>query len=157
MTQKDQVFITNVVVINSMREKVALNVNSRLTCAITKLSAIDEIHKYRKLHERHHFIPMAMKVHNAPRCDMDCFIRECAHLFHNRQSKGYLSLSFCIQFFKQHVSIVSQHDLAFTIERKIVLVSDVYSKPPITIKSHDLFVGDIKGVVGEIVSYHKKD
>jgi hypothetical protein len=34
--------------------------------------------------EGHHFIPMAMEVHGAPRCDMDRFIKECVHLFHNR-------------------------------------------------------------------------
>jgi hypothetical protein len=27
---------------------------------------------------------MAMEVHNAPGCDMDCFIRECVCLFHDR-------------------------------------------------------------------------
>jgi len=33
-----------------------------------------------------------------------------------------------------------------------VLVRDVYSRPPITIKSHDLHVGNIRKVVGEITS-----
>jgi hypothetical protein len=64
---------------------------------------------------------MTIEVHGAPMCDMDHFIRECGHLFHNRcdmdnfirkcvhffhdrQSKYHLSLSFCIQFFS--VSIV---------------------------------------------------
>jgi hypothetical protein len=28
---------------------------------------------------------MAMEVHNALRHDMDCFIKECAFIFHNRQ------------------------------------------------------------------------
>jgi hypothetical protein len=46
------------------------------------------------------FILMAMEVHNAPRHDMDRFIKECVHLFHNSQSEGHLFLSFCIQFFK---------------------------------------------------------
>ncbi len=36
-------------------------------------------------------------------------------------------------------------------------MGDVYSKPPITIKFHELHVGDIKGVVGEIASYLEKD
>jgi hypothetical protein len=49
---------------------------------------------------------MAMKVHNTPGCDMNNFIRERAPLFHNIQLGGHLSLSFCIQFFEQHVSIV---------------------------------------------------
>ncbi len=60
-------------------------------------------------------------------------------------------MSFCIQFFKQHVNIVFHHVLAFVIEEKIVLASDVCSRPLITIRSHDLHVGDIRGVVGEIV------
>jgi hypothetical protein len=38
-----------------------------------------------------------------------------------------------------------------------MLANDVYSRPPIIIKSHDLHIGDIRGVAGEIASYHKKD
>jgi hypothetical protein len=37
------------------------------------------------------------------------------------------------------------------------MVGDVCSKPPIIIKSHDLHAGNIKKIVGEIVSYHEKD
>jgi hypothetical protein len=66
-------------------------------------------------------------------------------------------LSFCIQFFKQHVSIACERALAFAIERKIALVGDACSRPPITIRSHDLHVGDIKEAMGEIISYHERD
>jgi hypothetical protein len=45
----------------------------------------------------------------------------------------------------------------YGIERRIALASDGYSRPPITIRFHDLHVRDIRRVVGEIVSYHKKD
>jgi hypothetical protein len=45
---------------------VALNVISQLTSAVTELSTIVKIHDYKGLHEGHHFIPMAMKMHNAP-------------------------------------------------------------------------------------------
>jgi len=45
----------------------------------------------------------------------------------------------------------------FVIERKIVLARDVYFRPPIIIRSHNLHVGDIRGVKGEITSYHEKD
>ncbi len=38
-----------------------------------------------------------------------------------------------------------------------MLASDACSRPPITIRCHDLHVGDIRKVVGEIVSYHEKD
>ncbi len=98
-----------------------------------------------------------MEVHDTLGCDMDCFIRECDRFFHDRQLGGHLSLSFCIQFFKQRVNIALQHVLAFTIEKKIVLVGDVCSRPPNTIKSHDLHGSNIRGVVGEITSYHKRD
>jgi hypothetical protein len=70
---------------------------------------------------------------------------------------GHLSLSFCIQFFKQRVSIALQCALTFAIERKIMLVGDACSRPPITIKFHDLHAGDIRGAMGEIISYHEKD
>ncbi len=118
-----------------------------------KFSAITKIHKYRKLHEGHHFIPMAMKVHNAPRH----FIKECVHLFHDRWLKGHLSLSFCIQFFNEHVNIILQRTLAYAIDKQIALVKNACSRPPITIRFHNLHAGDIKKVVGEIASYHKKD
>jgi len=38
-----------------------------------------------------------------------------------------------------------------------MLVNDVCSKPPITIKSHDLHANEIRKVVGEIVSYQERD
>jgi hypothetical protein len=88
---------------------------------------------------------------------MDRFIRECACLFHNRPLGDHLSLSFCIQFFKHHVSIAFQCALASTIERKIVLVSDACFRPSITIRSHDLHAGDIKRALSEIASYHERD
>jgi len=66
-------------------------------------------------------------------------------------------LSFCIQFFKQHVNIDLQCALTFAIEKKIALADDVCSRPPIIIKSHNLHTRDIRGAIGEIISYHKKD
>jgi len=107
--------------------------------------------------KRHHFIPMVMEVHDTPERDMDRFIKECAHLFHDRQSKDHLSFFFCIQFFKQRVSIVLQRALAFVIERKIVLTIDACSRPLTIIRSHDLHAGDIRGTVDEIASYDKRN
>jgi len=127
---------------------VTLSVISRPTSAIAKLSTIINIRKYRRFHERHHFIPMAMEVYSARGHDMDRFIRECVHLFHDRRLGGHLSLSFCIQFLRQHISIAFQGALTFAIERKITLASDVCSKPPINIRSHDLHVGDTRGACG---------
>ncbi len=62
----------------------ALNVISRLESAVVELNTIANIYKYKGLHEGHHFIPMAMEVHGALGHDMDHFIKECAHLFHDR-------------------------------------------------------------------------
>jgi hypothetical protein len=84
MTQEDQIFITNVVVIDLTRETMVSNVIIQPTSVATKLSAIVKIYKYRKLHEGHHFIPMAMEMHSTPRRDMNLFIKECAHLFHDK-------------------------------------------------------------------------
>jgi hypothetical protein len=90
MTQEDQVFIVDVMVTNPTREMVSSNVISQPIGAVVKLCTIAKIHKYRRLHhEGHHFIPMAMEVHGAPEHHMDCFIRQCAHLFHNRQLGHY--------------------------------------------------------------------
>jgi hypothetical protein len=74
MTQEDEVFIADVMVIDLMRKTTALNVISRPTNVVVKLSTIVKICKYRGLHEGHHFIPTAMEVHVTVGCDMDCFI-----------------------------------------------------------------------------------
>ncbi len=66
-------------------------------------------------------------------------------------------MSFCIQFFKQCANISLQRSLASAIERKIALTNDVYSRSPITIRSHYLYAGDIRGVLGDITSYDKRD
>jgi hypothetical protein len=79
---------------------VAMNVISQLASVIVKPNTIAKICKYRGFHEGHHIISMAMEVHNTLRCDMDHFIRECACLFHDKGSKGHLSLFFLIQIFK---------------------------------------------------------
>jgi len=68
-------------------------------------NSIAKICMYRGLHEGHHFILMAMEVHGALGHDMDRLIKECADLFHDRRLRGHLSLSFWIQFFRQHVNI----------------------------------------------------
>ncbi len=105
MTRKHHVFVANVVIIDLMQETMASSIISRPADVATELNAIAKICKYKGLHERDHFIPMAMEVHNTPEHDMDHFIRECACLFHERWSKGHLSLYFYIRFFKQHINI----------------------------------------------------
>jgi len=77
-----------------MWETMASNVISRLISVAMELNTIVEIHKCKGLHEGHHFILMAMKVHGALEHDMDHFIKECVSLFHNRRLGGYLSLYF---------------------------------------------------------------
>jgi hypothetical protein len=49
-----------------------------------ELSTIAKICKYKRLHKGHHFISMAMKVYGTPGHDMDCFIKECTCLFHDK-------------------------------------------------------------------------
>jgi hypothetical protein len=81
-----------------------------------------------------------MEVHNTLEHDMDCFIKECAHLFHERS----FILFFCIQLFKHRVNIAFQHALASTTEKKTALTGDVCSRPPITTRFHDLHAKDIR-------------
>jgi hypothetical protein len=57
----------------------------------------------------------------------------------------------------QRVNFALQHVLTFDIKKKIPLARNVCSRPPISIRSHNLDVDDIKGAVSEIVSYHKRD
>jgi len=117
------------------------------------MNTIFKIHEYKGLHEGHHFMSTAMEVHNASKRNMDRYIRECAHLFHDRRSGGHLSLFFCIQ----RVNIDLQYALASTIERKIKLEGDVCPKLPITTRSHNLHIGNIRRAMGEIASYHERD
>ncbi len=50
-----------------------------------------------------------------------------------------------------------QYALVSAIEMKITLARDAYSRPSITIRSHDLHANGIGGAVDEIASYHKRD
>jgi hypothetical protein len=75
-----------VVVNEPPRETVALNAINQPIGVVVELSATIKICKYKRFHEGHYFILMTMEVHGTPERDMDCFIRECAHLFHDRQS-----------------------------------------------------------------------
>jgi hypothetical protein len=63
---------------------VVTNVISQPVGRVAKLSAIVKICKYKRLHEGHHFIPMAMEVHGTSGRDMDHSFEECAHVFHYR-------------------------------------------------------------------------
>jgi hypothetical protein len=62
-------------------ETIAKNVISQLTNALAELNAIAKIHKNRRLHEGHHFIPMAMKMQSTLGHDMNHFIKELFVLF----------------------------------------------------------------------------
>jgi hypothetical protein len=74
----------------------AMSVTSRPTNTTKELNTIVKIYKYRRFHERHHFILMVMKVHDTFKRDMDNFIRECVRFFHDKRLGGHLFLSFCI-------------------------------------------------------------
>jgi hypothetical protein len=91
MIHEDQVFVVDVVVIDLMRETVASNVISRPWGATMELSPIAKICKCKGLHEGHHFILMALEVHNTCKRDVNHFVKECGHLFHDRQLGGHLS------------------------------------------------------------------
>ncbi len=88
------------VVTDLIQEIMASSVTTRPTCVAIKLSTIIKIHKYKRLHEGHHFISMAMEMHSAPGRDMDCFIKECACLFQNKRLRCHLSLSFLHSIFQ---------------------------------------------------------
>jgi hypothetical protein len=60
-----------------------------------------------------------MEVHNIHECDMDRFIRECVHLFHDRRSKDNLSFLFLHSIFQPHINIAFQHALTFVVEKKL--------------------------------------
>jgi hypothetical protein len=62
MTQKDQVFIVNVVVIDQTWETMVSIIINQLAGVVTKLRIVAKICKYRGFHQRHHFISMAMEV-----------------------------------------------------------------------------------------------
>jgi hypothetical protein len=61
----------------------ATSVISRPIGVTVEFITIAKIHKYKRFHERHHFIPMAMEMHDVLECDMDSFIKKCVHFFHN--------------------------------------------------------------------------
>jgi hypothetical protein len=97
MTQKDKVFVTDVVIIDLMRETMVSSVISRPIGVVAELSVIAKIHKYRGLHGRHHFISMTMEVHDAPMCDMDRFMKECTYLS-TIDDQDHLSFFFAFNF-----------------------------------------------------------
>ncbi len=72
------------VVTDLTQETMATSVISWPAGVVVEFNAIAKIHKYKKLHEGHHFIPMAMEVHATFRRDIDHFVKECACLFHDR-------------------------------------------------------------------------
>jgi len=72
------------VVTDPTPETVVSNVITRQVGVTIELNTIIKIRKYRRLHKGHHFIPMAMEMQGTHGRDMDCFIKECAHLFHDR-------------------------------------------------------------------------
>jgi hypothetical protein len=75
MTCEDQNFVANVMVTDLTRKWVIMSVTNRTIGVTTRFNVIIKIRKYRGFHEGHHFIPMAMEVHDTLRCDMDHFIR----------------------------------------------------------------------------------
>jgi hypothetical protein len=58
MIREDQVFVINVVVINPPQKIIATSVINEPANANAKLKAIVKMHKYKRLCEGHHFIPI---------------------------------------------------------------------------------------------------
>ncbi len=92
---------------------------------------------------KYHFILMAMEVHNMFRHDMDCFIRECVHLFHDKQSRGYLSLSLLHLIFQAMCQYCFSACFNLCYRKKDCIGGRYFSKPPMTIRSHDLYESNI--------------
>jgi hypothetical protein len=67
MIQEDQVLVVDVVVNNPTWETMTLNVISQ---SPMELNAIVNIRKYKGFYEGHHFIMMAMEVHDTLRHNM---------------------------------------------------------------------------------------
>jgi hypothetical protein len=98
MSRSVHVHVVNVVIIDPTWKIMFLNVISWLSSATLELSAVAKIRKYRKLQEGHYFILMAMEVHVVLGHDMDCSIRKCVCLSHNKRLKGHCSLFFTFNF-----------------------------------------------------------
>ncbi len=60
------------------------SVITRLVGVAMKFNTIAKIRKYKGLHEAHNYILMAMEVYGAFGRNTYHFIKECAHLFHNK-------------------------------------------------------------------------
>jgi hypothetical protein len=58
--------------------------------------------------------------------------------------------------FLSSVLVLFSNILTSIIKKKIALANDVCFRPPITIRFHNLHVGDIRGAVCEIASYHER-
>jgi hypothetical protein len=83
-----------------------------LTIAATEFSVIAKICKYKKFHEAHHIILMAMEVHGALRHNMDCFIKECARFFKKEDLKIIYSC-FCVFNFSSSVLAIEKKKLCW--------------------------------------------
>ncbi|KAG6550150.1 hypothetical protein Mapa_008106 [Marchantia paleacea] len=63
---------------------------------------------------------------------------------------GYLSLAYCIAYFRQRVSIALQRALAGAIHRRAITLGDASSDAPIVCRPFDLDSSYILGAVGNI-------
>jgi len=62
MTCENHIFVANVAVIDPTRNTMTMSVINQPTNVAMELSAIAKICNYRRFHEGHHFILMAMEV-----------------------------------------------------------------------------------------------
>ncbi len=150
-------FVVNMVVIDLMWKMVATNVINWLIGVIAKFNAIVKICKYRKFHERHHFIPMAMEMHDTPECDKDHFIKECVHLSHDRWSRSHLSFFFAFSFSSRMLVLFFNMIWPLLYKERLLWWEMFFLDLLLLLNLMILLVGDIRGAVDEMVPYHKKD
>ncbi len=148
MIHEDQVFITNLT-----WEMVATNVISRPTSAITKFNAIV---KFASIES---FMRGIILFQWPWRCTVHLtviWIVSSENVFVCSMINNHKLIYPCLFAFSFSNNAL-QHALSSNTTRKIALARNTCSKPPIFIKSCNLHVGNIRGAVGEIASYHKKD
>ncbi len=78
-------------------------------------------------------------------------------VFSTIDDQEVIILVFLYSIFSCNMLVLFFNLLQPLLKKKIELARDACSIPPIIIKSHDLHVNDIRGVVHEISSYHMKD
>jgi hypothetical protein len=119
-----------------------LSVINRLICAVVELNVISKICKYRMLYEGHHFILMAMEVHDALGMIWIMLLGNVLVLFMTNNRKVIYFCLFAF-IFKVVCYYCFSACFSFYYREEDCFGGDACSRPPITFRSHNLHVGDI--------------